>query len=324
MTAALVGGLVLGAVGYALTLGLVFVASLIISALAPSFDAKSDPVQALKVAVYANTAGWVAGIVSWIPVLGWLIGLGALVYGCYLLYLGVAKVMKPPAEKAVGYAIVVIIVQIVLYGIVAWITFLVSLMAIVGAAATGASVIAGAANHADNYARIEAASKQFAAAANAAEGGQQNGQPIVAIDPEKLKSFLPDTIAGLPRTEVSAVGAGSAGMAASDAEATYTVGDKRITLKVVDLAAAGGFAAMASAAHISEDKETTTGYEKAGTIDGRWTTERYDNQGKDGEYGILVANRFEVDAEGSGVGIDDLKSAVAAVGPARLEALAHG
>ena len=93
---------------------------------------------------------------------------------------------------------------------------------------------------------------------------------------------------------------------------------------MVDLAAAGGFAAMASAVHAESDKETATGYDKEGTVNGRWTTERYDTQSKDGEYSILVGNRFEVDAEGSGIAMDDLKSAVGAVGPDRLEALAHG
>jgi len=39
---------------------------------------------------------------------------------------------------------------------------------------------------------------------------------------------------------------------------------------------------------------------------------------------VIVANRFNVSAEGSGVSMDVLKGAVAAVGPDRLEGLAHG
>ena len=56
MMTALVAGLVLGIVGYILNLVLVFVVGLIINALAPSFDAKSDSIQAMKVSVYAGTA----------------------------------------------------------------------------------------------------------------------------------------------------------------------------------------------------------------------------------------------------------------------------
>lgn len=135
---ALVRGLVGGAVGYALTLGVVFGVSLIINVLT-SFDAKTDPVQALKVAVYSSTAVWVAGILAWIPVINLLVYLAALGYGCYLLYLGVTKVVKPPAEKAVGFTVVIILVEVVLFGIAFWITVLVGLMFAVGAAATAAA-----------------------------------------------------------------------------------------------------------------------------------------------------------------------------------------
>jgi hypothetical protein len=139
MMAALVGGIVLGIVGYVLNLVLVFVVGLIINALAPSFDAQSDSIQAMKVSVYAGTALWVAGIISWFPVIGWLIGLGALGYTCYLLYLGVSRVMKPPADKAVIYTVVIIGAQILLYLIVGWIMLMVGAMAVVGAAVTGAA-----------------------------------------------------------------------------------------------------------------------------------------------------------------------------------------
>ena len=45
------------------------------------------------------------------------------------------------------------------------------------------------------------------------------------------------------------------------------------------------------------------------------TTEKYDNQGKSGEYSVIVASRFVIAADGSGVAMDALKAAVAAVGP---------
>jgi hypothetical protein len=143
MMTALVAGLVLGIVGYVLNLVLVFVVGLIINALAPSFDAKSDSIQAMKVSVYAGTALWVAGIISWFPVIGWLIGLAALGYTCYLLYLGVSRVMKPPADKAVIYTVVIIGAQILLYLIVGWITLMVGVMAVAGAAVTGAAAVGG-------------------------------------------------------------------------------------------------------------------------------------------------------------------------------------
>jgi hypothetical protein len=48
----------------------VFVLSLIINALAPSFGGEKNSGQALKVAVYSYTPAWVAGILHIIPALG--------------------------------------------------------------------------------------------------------------------------------------------------------------------------------------------------------------------------------------------------------------
>jgi hypothetical protein len=113
-------------------------------------------------------------------------------------------------------------------------------------------------------------------------------------------------------------------MGGSDAEATYQNGDAHITLRVADIAAAGGLAAMAGAVTVNEDRETATSYEKVQTVNGRLITEKYDKQDKSGSYSVMVGGRFIISADGNGVPIDTLKAAVAAVGPDRLEALAHG
>ena len=47
----------------------VFILSLIINALAPSFGGEKNPQQALKVAAYSYTPAWIAGILSIIPTL---------------------------------------------------------------------------------------------------------------------------------------------------------------------------------------------------------------------------------------------------------------
>jgi hypothetical protein len=51
------------------------------------------------------------------------------------------------------------------------------------------------------------------------------------------------------------------------------------------------------------------------------TTESYDRSSRHGEYSVLVGDRFMVAATGDNVSIDDLKSAVQAIGPSRLEGL---
>ncbi|HWT12674.1 MAG TPA: Yip1 family protein [Allosphingosinicella sp.] len=104
---------------YLLSLAAVYVSSLVIDALAPSFGGTKDPVKAFKVAAYAATPGWVAGIFNIIPMLAWLALIGAL-YGLYLLYLGLPRLMRVSEDKAVGYTVVVVVVQIVLYFVAAF------------------------------------------------------------------------------------------------------------------------------------------------------------------------------------------------------------
>ena len=103
---------------YLMSLGVVYLVSLIINALAPSFGGTQDPVKAFKVAAYSSTPGWVFAILNIIPALGWL---GALLglYGLYLLYLGLPRLMRVSEDKAVGYTVVVVVVWIVLFFAVA-------------------------------------------------------------------------------------------------------------------------------------------------------------------------------------------------------------
>lgn len=111
------GALVSAVVSYGLGLATIFALALVIDGLAPNFGGQKDQVQALKVAAYSATAGWVGGIFGLVPALapiGILFGL----YGLYLLYLGLPILMKAPQDKAVGYTVVVVIVAIMLFLVV--------------------------------------------------------------------------------------------------------------------------------------------------------------------------------------------------------------
>lgn len=108
--------LVSAILSYGLALATTFALSLVIDGLAPNFGGQKNQVQALKVAAYSATAGWLAGIFGLIPALA-ILGLLGL-YSLYLLYLGLPILMKVPQDKAMGYTVVVIIVAIVLFLIV--------------------------------------------------------------------------------------------------------------------------------------------------------------------------------------------------------------
>ena len=128
---------------YVLSLVGIFVIALIIDALAPSFGAQKSQIQALKLVVYSYTASWVAGIALIIPVLGGLIALVGWVYTLYILYLGLPKLMKSPADKTVGYFVVSLVVAIVVYGLIAIIAGMIIGMLLVGAVAAGGAAMSG-------------------------------------------------------------------------------------------------------------------------------------------------------------------------------------
>jgi uncharacterized membrane protein len=78
-------------------------------------------VSSMKAAVFASTPTWIAGILYIIPGLAILVMIASL-YALYLLYLGIKIVKNPPQDKAMGYFIVVLIVDIILFFLIGFIT----------------------------------------------------------------------------------------------------------------------------------------------------------------------------------------------------------
>lgn len=102
---------------YVLALGSVYVQALIYDALAPNFGGTKDLLKAFKVASYSATASWVGGIFFILPAiyfLAFLVGL----YSLYLLFLGLPKLMRVPEDKAIGYVIAAVVVNIVVAAVV--------------------------------------------------------------------------------------------------------------------------------------------------------------------------------------------------------------
>lgn len=108
----LASGLASAIATYLLTLGGVYVFALVIDALSPTFGGEKNFMQAFKVAAFAPVASWLAGVFSIVPALS-ILGLLGL-YSLYLLYVGLPRLMKTPAEKALPYTVVAILVGIVI------------------------------------------------------------------------------------------------------------------------------------------------------------------------------------------------------------------
>jgi len=105
-------------VQYLLTLAGVYVMSLIIDALAPTFGGTRDSLKALKLAAHYPTAVWVACAALIVPVIGAIIALVGLVYSLYLLYLGLPVLMKNPQDKTAPYFVVILLVAIVVFWLI--------------------------------------------------------------------------------------------------------------------------------------------------------------------------------------------------------------
>ncbi|MFM9977035.1 MAG: Yip1 family protein [Sphingomonadaceae bacterium] len=306
--------------GYVASLVTVYLLALIIDWLAPNFGGQRNKTQAFKAAAYANTAGWVAGIFGLIPALALVALLGA-IYGVYLLYLGLPVLMKSPADKAAPYTGVVIVAAIVMSLIISALAL--PVMALFGGAAmlgqgaaTGTVTMPGGGTM--DMGKIEEATKKMEAAANRAERGEAT--PTIA--PDVLQGLLPAALpGGLARTSVESASADVAGIGGANAEARYGSGDNEIRLSITDLGAMGGLAALGGAFNVQSSKQTATGYERVGKVDGRMTTEEWDSGSKRGKYATLVGDRIMVSAEGNAASGDAFKAAVAAVDLGRVDAL---
>lgn len=107
--------IVLGFVG-------VYLAAFVVNMLAPTFGATPDMGQAFKLAAYGPTATWIGGIVGIIPGIGWLIALAGAIYSLYLYYVGLPKLMRPPEDKVVVYALAIIGVLFVIYLVIGFLS----------------------------------------------------------------------------------------------------------------------------------------------------------------------------------------------------------
>ena len=307
---------------YVMSLVGVFVISLIIDWLAPTFGAVKNPLNAFKVAAYSYTASWVAGIFLILPALSVLALLAGL-YSLYLLYLGLPVLMKAPADKAVSYTVVVVIAGIVLAVVIAAVTA--PIAGLFGGGLYSTPTLTGKVDipggGSVDLGKLEQAAKQMEANAKQMELATKTGTSA-GVAPAALQGLLPETIGSYRRTSIESQSMGAAGVGGSQAEARYEAGDNNFRLSVTDMAAMGGLAAMGAALNVQSSKQTEEGYEKTNTIDGRLVNEKWRNDGN-GEFGMLVKNRFMVQAEGKVASIDELKGAVAAIGIGKLESMAN-
>jgi Yip1 domain len=95
----------------------VFISAFVIDALAPSFGSEKNMGRSIQLVAYSYTPAWIGAILSIYPPIA-IIGALAGLYGLYLLYIGMPKLKKTPADKHAGYFIVSLVTLIVVYFII--------------------------------------------------------------------------------------------------------------------------------------------------------------------------------------------------------------
>ena len=335
-------GLVQMIVSFVLSLVMVFVLALIVDALAPTFKGTKSQINALKLVAYGSTAGFVGGIFGLIPSLS-ILGLLAGLYSIYLIYTGVAVMMKCPPEKAGAYTAVVIVCGIVAAVILGAVSAVLMPSHGMRLGSAGGGMISGTDNPGVTIttpggelkidsAKMEAMAKKMEeasksgdpAAAGKAAGamlGAMTGTNAAPIAAAELKALLPDGIGDLKRESIESGGGDVAGLGGSSAKAEYASGDKRVHLSVTDLGGLGGMAALAGWANITSDRETATEIEKTYKAGNRTIHEKQRKDGTQGEYMVLLGNGVVIEASGERVGGPALKAAVEGLDLNKVEAL---
>ena len=341
-------GLVGAVVQYGLALLATYVLALVVDALAPKFGGQRDPVQALKTVAYTYTASWVAGLALLLPWVGVLIGIAGGVYSVYLLYLGLPHTMRAPPDRAGGYTAVVVLLGFLVGIVIGVVGGAISGAASVGAVSqgsgveidTGESTITldkGALGKLEQMAenmeqagkRMEAAQKSGDSTAQQAALGDAlgtmfgGGQKVETLAPDKLKAFVPGTLAGLPRQSFNVERNTALGIQISNGRGRYADADgtRSLDLQLADLGGMSGLAMLAGWAMVQTESESDDGYERTYQEDGRRVHEKWDGATRRGTYEVVVSDRFLVKVEGSGLEMDTLKQAVGSIDLSGLAAL---
>lgn len=89
-----------------------YVSTYVIDLLAPSFGSEKNLNKSAQLVAYSTTPSYVAGLLSFIPVIGGLLKFAAWIYSIYIMYLGIGPLKKTLEDKKVVYLLVAFVVMI--------------------------------------------------------------------------------------------------------------------------------------------------------------------------------------------------------------------
>jgi hypothetical protein len=271
--------------------------------------------------------------------------LAGVVYGIYLLFVGLPHTMKCPPDKAAAYTAVSIV-----GAIVGGVILNLVLTPLLGFGMFGGMSAGNVFGNRDSIGgadpteqRLEDWAEKLEEASAKLESAQQAGNPqataaaagallgaavgadstAAALEPERLRGFVPDTLANLPRRSIAVQRSSPLGFMTSQANAEYGSedGSARIQLEIFDAAGAAGIMAMAGWAGTESESEGNGRRERVYSEGGRSIREEWDSNSNSGRYEVLLGQRFIASVDGSGVTAEQLKAALAQIDLAQLERL---
>jgi hypothetical protein len=292
---------------FALAVGGVFAFAWIVDRLAPIFGGARDYRQALKLSAYSITAAMLAGAVTVVPALGVVALMGA-VYSLYLLFIGTPRVMNPPPEGALNFAIVATACAV-------------GVSLIVGLASMSMARVQGALFPSIQHIRALMADETPAGAAPATP--QVPGASAGLATAEQFKTVAPLNLAGFERVSLSVDQRGEADARHLFLEAEYRRGRKFILVEIVNAATIAAVIGFGGPSTSEYDRETADGYARRRRAGETFVVEEWNTASRTGSYARLVGETYYVRASGGGGALaQELKAAADYFSAERLAALA--
>lgn len=295
---------------YLLSLVAMAVIALIANAVVTRFEGRADRLGAFNLATFSLTASWLAGAFELIPGLGLLSLLG--LYSFYLLYTGLPVMLRVPREKALICTLVIALASaVVLMLASAVVSPLAALIA--GRSASHGTLPGIVQNKAgsdleDRLEHMEDAARKASA---------------TPIDADQLKAFLPLRLGDYDRVEMASTSMGQAGgVRGSSVSAVYALGDDRVKVELVDMAALGAVAGMGAALGIESERETADGFSRTFSEDGRMVNEKWDERARSGSYSTTFGDRFMITIDGQANDYESIRGMIDDIDLSGIEKLA--
>jgi len=144
------------------------------------------------------------------------------------------------------------------------------------------------------------------------------------VDFRRLREVLPTELPGLAVRDDAGERNSAFGIAISEASRQFASDDRsrRVRLKITDPGTLSGPFALAHAwIGVDVDKDSSAGFERTATVDGRRIRESWRKDGQVAELQTVVGGRFLVEIETRGLAVEQARALLSRIDLRKLEAM---